>query len=161
MCCKVPVTQTEPGWHPVGLDLFKTAKSFIFETPTSNGIESFAQGVNNGVDVRADVQPPNFCIIGDVYDDVNIFFGNDLHKTAKKLSGSGSTSQNGVMRSSHSNILRSTQGWGPEVGKHGRDEVLKILDVAMGRLSVQEAKDSHRHLFDVSRVFLVTCEIGR
>ena len=107
------------------------------------------------------MQPPDFGVIAHVHDEVNILFGNDLHETAEKLSSSAPTSQNGIVRARHPNILRSTQGRGPEVGKHGRDEVLKILDVAMGRLSVQEAKDSHRHLFGVSRVFLVTCEIGR
>jgi len=64
------------------LGLLKAAKRFILETPTSNRIESFGQRVGDRVNIGANVQSPNFGVIADVDDDVNIFFWDDLYETA-------------------------------------------------------------------------------
>ena len=47
------------------------------------------------------MQTPNLGVITDVDDDVDIFFGDDLHQAAQEFRRSGSARQNGVIRSGH------------------------------------------------------------
>src|SRR6185369_696951 len=103
---KITIAQAKPVRHPESRHLFETAKRLIAKSPAALRVQSIGQAVHDGVDIRADVKPPDIGVVPDIYDDVDLLFRNDLRQTAKKLGGAGSSGEDRIVCVCHANILR-------------------------------------------------------
>src|SRR5439155_18273584 len=70
--CEVLVSEAKPAGHSKRFDRFKALECLVGQTPASNRIESARKRIRYGIDIGADVQTPNICIVTYVYNDVNL-----------------------------------------------------------------------------------------
>ena len=149
MCRKITVSESEPDWHSVRFNLFKTPEALVTQAPSAHGIQLSGQAIGDGIDVRADMQTPDIGIVTDIHNDMDIFLRHSLHKAAQEFCGAGSACKDSIVGCSHPNILRGTQARGPEVKEDVRNYMLEVVDFTVRCFSIEETKHSTCGRLDV------------
>src|SRR5437899_388019 len=126
----------------------------------SNRIQYRGKRVGDGVDIGADVQAPDIRIVTYIYDNMNLVFRNDLYQAAQKLGGTGSACQDSVVGGSHPIILRGSQGGRPQVPETFGQEVLNVVDFAVGCLPLEKSENRPSDGFGIRRVLVIPGKIG-
>ena len=91
MNCQVPITDAEPSGLAQILHGTQAVEGVAANTPTALATQNSRKDVDDGIDVRRNIEAPPVVIVARVDDDGKFFSRDDAAKAVNELRASGAT----------------------------------------------------------------------